>query len=68
MLMKRPQHKDFEFIPRFYDPDKDPEERLRRKLGFNRKRRFKRKGRSPIYWLVLLLIVIYFYLKLSGKI
>lgn len=68
MLMKRPKPKEFDYIPRYYDPEKDPEERLRRRLGFQRKRRHKVKGRSPIFWLVLLLIVIYLYLKFSGAV
>lgn len=68
MFFKRLQPKQFDYIPRFYDPDKDPEEKLRRKLGFSRKRRLKKNVRSPLYWLVLLILVIYLYLRFSGLI
>ncbi len=66
MFLKRIKPKDFEYLPRYYDPDKDPEERLRRRLGFYRKRKFKRQGKSPLFWLILFFIILYFYLKLSG--
>ncbi|MEG8947391.1 hypothetical protein [Rosettibacter firmus] len=68
MFFKKIRPRDFEYIPRYYDPEKDPEERLKRRLGFNRKRKFKRKGRNPVYWLVIFIIILYFYLKLKGLI
>lgn len=68
MFFKRIKPREFDYTPRFYDPEKDPEEKIRQKLGFNRKRRLKRKERSPLYWLILLIIVFYIYLKLSGLI
>jgi len=66
MLIKKPKHKDFEYIPRFYKPEEDREERLRKQLGFNRTRKFKKKGRSPLIWLVLLILVIYLYYRFSN--
>lgn len=65
MFLKRPKPKSFEYIPRFYNPEEDPEEKLKRKLGFSRKRKFKRKGRNPLFWLILIIIVIYLYLKFN---
>ena len=66
MLIKKPKHKNFEYIPRFYRPEYDKEEKLKKKLGFSRARKFKRKARNPIYWLVIFIVVLYVYLKLRG--
>jgi len=34
MLMKKPQHRIFDYPPRFYKPEQDKGERRKRKLGF----------------------------------
>ncbi len=73
MLKKKlPKHKNFEYIPQFYDPEKDEElkelERRKRKLGFRDVSRAKRHKRSPLLYLILIGLLIYIYLKLSGSI
>lgn len=68
MFMKKPNHRTFEYIPRFYKPESDEKERKKRKLGFTAHRKIPRSKQSPILWILLILIVIYTYLKLSNTI
>ncbi len=65
MLMKRPKHRVFDYPPRFYKPEEDEKERKKRKLGFSRLRTFKPRKRSPIFWLLLIIVIIYLILKLN---
>lgn len=66
MFFKKPPHRIFDYTPRFYKPEEDKDEKLKRKLGFRRQMKMNRKKRSPLIWLVLIIIVIYAYLKLTG--
>ncbi len=72
MFLKRPQHLRFEYIPRYYNPDKDEElkrkERLKRKLKIQRIGISERKRRSLLWWLIIAGLVFYVYLVLSGAI
>lgn len=63
MLMKKPKHRIFDYPPRFYDPEEAEKERKKRKLGFTRQRKFKPRKRSPIIWIVLLIMIIYLLIK-----
>lgn len=65
MLFKRPGIRRFEYLPRYYDPDKDPTEQFRQQFE-NRRRSIKRSPRSLLRWGLLLLLVVYAYLYLSG--
>jgi len=65
MFMKKPKHKVFDYQPRFYKPDEDKTELRKKRLKFRYARKLHQKRRSFIYWLVLLIIVLYLYLKLS---
>ncbi len=59
MFMRRPQHRKFDYTPRFYKPELDEEERRKRKLGFrNSRTSFRRKTRSPLIWLILIILII----------
>lgn len=68
MLMKRPRHRLFDYPPRFYKPEDDEKEKKKRKLGFSRQRKFKHRKRSPVFWIVLLMFIIYLLLKLNKAI
>jgi hypothetical protein len=72
MLFKRPQHLRFEYIPRYYNPDKDEEEkrkeRLKQRLKIQRLRISERKKRPIIWWLIIVVLLFYLYLLLSGTI
>jgi hypothetical protein len=66
MFMKRPRHRVFDYTPRYYDPDLDPKEREKRRLGFSRNLSVKRKKRSPVIWIILVIIIVYIILKLNN--
>jgi hypothetical protein len=68
MFFKKPPHRIFDYTPRFYKPEEDKDEKLKRRLGFRRQLKTGRKKRSPIIWLVLVVLVIYIYLKLTGTV
>lgn len=64
MFMKRPQYRKFEYIPRFYKPELDEEERRKRRLGFRSSRSYiRRKATNPLVWLVLIILIILILLK-----
>ena len=69
MFMKRPKHKVFEYIPRFYNPEEDEElkerERRKRRLGFRRNMKIKRRRGSTVIYLGLIILIIYLFLKFN---
>jgi hypothetical protein len=68
MFMKKPRHRIFDYSPRYYKPEDDKTERTKRRLGFSRQRKYRSRQKSPIIILVLVAIIIYFVLKLSGSV
>jgi hypothetical protein len=68
MLMKKPKHRVFDYTPRFYKPEKDEEERRKRKLGFRRQLKSKRRQTNPFVYLLFIMVAVYIILKLSGSI
>jgi hypothetical protein len=68
MLMKKPSHRVFDYTPRHYKLEDDKSEIRKRRLGFSRQRKFKSRQKSPIIFLVIIAIIIYLVLKLSGSI
>jgi hypothetical protein len=68
MLMKKPSHRVFDYTPRHYKPEEDQTERRKRRMGFSRQRKYRTRQRSPIIFLVLVALIIYLILKLSGSI
>ncbi len=65
MFMKRPSHRVFDYPARFYKPELDETEKRKKKLGFSRRHKQIRRKRSPAIWGILLLIIIYLYLKFT---
>ncbi len=65
MLMKRPSHRVFDYPFRHYKPENDPEEKRKRRLGFQSSRRFSRKKKNPVIWLVFIIALIFIIIKLS---
>lgn len=63
--MKKPKNRIFEYTPRFYKPELDEKERKKRKLGFSSQRNKLRRKRSPVAWLVVILIIVFLYLKFA---
>ncbi|MDZ7624003.1 MAG: hypothetical protein U5J96_06095 [Ignavibacteriaceae bacterium] len=66
MFFKKTPHRIFDYTPRFYKPEDDKDEKLKRKLGFRRQMKMNRKKKSPMIWLLLVIIAVYVYLKLTG--
>ncbi|MDT8324398.1 MAG: hypothetical protein RRA94_09820 [Bacteroidota bacterium] len=57
MFMRKPQHKSFDYTPRYYDPKKDEQARRRRRIQFERNTR--RGGHKPLIVLILVFILAY---------
>jgi hypothetical protein len=57
MFMRKPQHKTFDYTPRYYDPKKDEEARRRRRIHFERN--VRRGGHRPMIVLILIFILSY---------
>ena len=68
MLMKKPRNRVFDYTPRHYKPEDDKTERRKRRLGFSRQRKYKSRQKSSIILFVLIAIIIYLVLKLSGTV
>jgi len=66
MFFKKPSHRIFDYTPRFYKAEDDKNEKLKRKLGFQRQLKSVRKKRSPLIWVVLVVAAIFIYFKLTG--
>ncbi len=67
MLMKKPRHRIFDYPTRFYKPKEDPQEKLKKRLGFQSSRKYKHRKKSPVIWIVFIIAVIFIIFKLSGK-
>lgn len=67
MLMKKPRHRVFDYPPRFYKPEDDPEEKRKKRLGFQSYRKHIHRKKSPIIWIIFILIVIFIIIKLGTK-
>ncbi|HWP81106.1 MAG TPA: hypothetical protein VNN76_00450 [Bacteroidota bacterium] len=65
MLLRRPKYRRFSYEPRFYNPDQDRAEKFRRRMRHEREAHRKPR-RSVIIWGVVLILVLYAYLYLSG--
>jgi hypothetical protein len=67
MFLKRPQHRKFEYQPRYYDSEKDPTQKFKQRMEVERKSH-QRKKRPVVFWAVLVILIVYIYLYLSGAI
>ena len=68
MFMKKPNYRKFDYTPQFYKPKEDEEEKRKKKLGFRSERKYIKKKRTPIYWLLIFIAVLYIYLRFGGYI
>lgn len=59
MLMKRPEHKKFDYQPRYYNPDKDKQQNLKDRMNIARRAYTIRKKNNKIliYFLITILII-----------
>lgn len=66
MLMKRPEHKKFEYQPRYYNPDKDRSQNLKDRMNIARRSLNLKKRNYKIYfYFILALIIIFLGIKLG---
>jgi hypothetical protein len=66
MFMKKPNHRVFDYTPRFYDPETDPVERKKRQLGFRSQRKHISRKKSPMLWIILIMAIIFILIKLGN--
>lgn len=66
MFIKKPSHRKFDYQPRYYKPELDAEEKRKRRLGFRSNYRNKTKTKKPIAFIVMLVIILYIFLKYNG--
>jgi len=66
--MKKPRHRVFDYTPRFYKQERDELNKKRKRIKFNSVRKYQRRKKSTVIWFVLIILILYIYLKLSGGI
>lgn len=67
MFMRKPSYRSFEYIPRYYKPERDEQERRRWRLNVKfRSQRKRRHQRPVILYFGIFALVLYMYLSLSG--
>lgn len=60
MLMKKPEHKKFEYLPRYYNPDKDKDQNFKDRFELARHSYLlKRKNNKLFVYFIFLTIIIY---------
>ncbi|MCZ7555241.1 MAG: hypothetical protein M5R41_02400 [Bacteroidia bacterium] len=57
MFLRKPQHKRFEYLPRYYDPSRDESARDRRRIKFERT--VRRGNHRPFIVIVAMFILAY---------
>lgn len=64
MLMKKPEHKKFEYQPRYYKPEKDKSENFKERFELTRRYYSLNKKNNKIFiYFVFILIIIYLAIK-----
>lgn len=62
MFMRKPRHKVFDYTPRHYKPEEDEDERRKRRLGFQRTRKYIKSKNSGRIWMYVAIILAIIYL------
>jgi hypothetical protein len=66
MLMKKPEHKRFEYQPRYYKPEKDKSEKLKERLEIARKSHlYKKKNKKVLIYFIFIVFIIYLAIKIG---
>ena len=66
MFFKKINNKNFDYIPRFYNPEDDKMEKRKKKLNFRSDSKTRKINKVTIYLLVFVLVIIYLIVKLNG--
>jgi len=65
-MFRKVKHRIFDYEPRFYKPDEDEQEKRKRKLGFRTAQRKVSRKKSPLMWVVMLMMILYIVAKWNG--
>ncbi len=65
MLLRRPKYHRFEYIPRFFNPERDEDGRRKQKMRIARAQQ-RRKRRPVLLWVALFGLLFYLYYYFSG--
>lgn len=58
--MKKPEHKRFEYLPRYYKPETDEKNKFKNKFELTRKSYLSKRRNNKIFWyFVLVTFIIY---------
>jgi hypothetical protein len=68
MFIKKPKHRKFDYQPRYYKPSEDDSERKKRKLGFRSNYKNKTSVKIPWPYIIMILFIVYLFLKFNGYI
>lgn len=64
MLMKKPEHKRFEYRPRYYNPEKDKSQKFKERFEITRKSYLlKKKNNKFILYFLIIILVLYLAIK-----
>ncbi|HRI48493.1 MAG TPA: hypothetical protein PK559_15410 [Ignavibacteriaceae bacterium] len=66
MFMKKPSYRIFDYEPRHYDPSTDKSEKLKRRLGFSRRRKSLGNRRSHLRMILIIIGAIVAYIILRN--
>ena len=66
MFIKKPAHRKFDYQPRYYNPKEDETEKRKRRLGFKYNKKSGRGKNLPVAYIIMLLIILYIFLKYNG--
>ncbi len=62
-MFKKIKNRAFDYEPRFYKPEEDVDEKRKRKLGFRTAQRKVTRKKSPIMWVIMLVMILYIIAK-----
>ncbi|HEY4612175.1 MAG TPA: hypothetical protein VII11_04270 [Bacteroidota bacterium] len=65
MFLRKPKYNRFEYLPRYYDPEKDVDETRRQKMRIERSHN-RRKLKPWYFWGALFALIVYFYFYMAG--
>ena len=66
MLMKKPEHKRFEYNPRYYNPEQDKSQKLKDRMEIARKFHLhKKKNNRFIIYLLIIILILYLAIKFN---
>lgn len=67
MFFKRPQHRVFDYTPRYYKPENDPAEKRKQKLNFRSGgKKYLKKNNKVYLFIITFIVVLFFYLRFQG--